>query len=201
MLNWFAILRRILKLYGVRSTRDLGMALGVPLKFGEEGSGEKEIPWLVLEMVVSDRGVSWDWLLTGRNTPSEPAGSDEEKGLRGEEEPLAIHPKPPVSKPTRAKMPRIETRELRRALLDGGGRSESMREYLPPPDKAVEEDIADLRSQARIQSELLSKAQPSETAGKQREDAVVQELEGIKAAMEAELRRVQDILKERQNGR
>lgn len=218
MLNWFAVLKRMLKLYGVRSTRELGMALGVPLKFGEDGSVEKEIPWLILEMVVQDKGITWDWLLTGRNAPTgSGATSEPGRATERDEEPLVKNPSQPPSKLTRVKMPRIETRELRRALLNGGSRAKPSARFTPtgadaeeypasPPldsaktetAKASEPSSADIRSQVRMQSEILSRSQPSETAGQDQADSVVQELEGIKSAMEAELRRVEKILREQQ---
>lgn len=194
------------------------MALGVPLKFGEEGA-EKELPWLVLEMVIADKGVSWDWLLTGRNTPAgSGAATPDGKGDK-EEEPLTKNPAPPISKLTRAKMPRIETRELRRALLNGGTRirpaaipdplstqpneapeTNAAESYNTQPDasESIEPDMANIRSQARIQSEILARTQPSDAANRKQEDAVVHELEEIKAAMQTELRRVEKILRERQ---
>ena len=110
MLNWMAIYRRILKLYGAKSQQDLGMALGVPVNFGKDGE-EPVIPWPILELVVSEKRVSWDWLLTGKGE----GGGDTVR-------------RPAAEQSGAASPPRLETRELERVLLnpeeDAGGDSE-----------------------------------------------------------------------------
>jgi hypothetical protein len=115
MLNWVDILRRILVLYKVRTQAELGMALGVHLNVGLEG-GSDVIPWPVLEKVVADKKVSWDWLLTGKGLEGGPEGTEAAKPPETQPE-----PKPAPVDNVRSRDPerplRIETRELARELL------------------------------------------------------------------------------------
>lgn len=199
MLNWVAILKRILKLYGLHSARELGMALGVPIRRGEGGQADEEIPWPILEMVVADKGVSWDWVLTGRNF--RPESADTKPILRqggggggdGDETPERRPSRQvtatPVPESAPVAPPRLETRELERTLLT----SESQR----------------LRAAARaaeIQPPAPTPAppppppvEPAEVVNERREQDVLLELQDIRESMRRELERVEKIMREQRN--
>ena len=121
MVNWVDVLRRVMMLYNVKTQQELGMAIGIPAHIGMEGSaGGRTIPWQILERVVEDRKVSWDWLLTGKEHSGEKqpewkdgAGDETEKtggGTPGKGTGEAELPLRPY--------PSQETRELERELLD-----------------------------------------------------------------------------------
>lgn len=189
MLNWLAILRRILKLYRVHSTRELGMALGIPLRIGEDGHADEPLPWPVLEMIVADRGVSWDWLLTGHHfLPAAESGKNATKTRKKknpdlDEDPI-VKKCPLPSRPSASakKPPRIETRELARTLLPSGevksadARPANGWEYASSPSAPPE---------------------PADAVNARREEEVIRELEDVKASMQKELARVEEILRKR----
>lgn len=184
MLNWVGIVRRMVKLYGVHSAQELGMALGIPFHFGEDGHGaDEEIPWMVLDMVVADKGVSWDWLLTGRNFSPEPQPPSRQLELEKDEAPIIQrgHTRKQAA-PIAVKTPHIETRQLARTLLTPGGdnTAESFSERMP-------ED--------RPKETWIIPPESAETANEKRDESVVRELEEIKASMQRELSRVDEILR------
>ncbi len=112
MINWVAVLRRMLKLYAVKTRGELGMALGIPLNFTLDGTGgESAIPWPVLEVVVAEKHVNWDWLLTGRGEQGAPRadGEEDDGGAARRAAERAAHA---------ASAPRFETRDLARVLLN-----------------------------------------------------------------------------------
>lgn len=198
MLNWVAVLKRILKLYGVRSTRDLGMALGVPVKLEDEGLGGQAIPWPILEIVTVDKGISWDWLLTGREFS--PGAKTEVRSADGKDEvPFMRKPSVTAAKPRAASMPRIETRELRRTLLDGSVKAVSSMSKIPPDEEPAAEPVGESIPQPVEEMPTFDILKPSDYVNREREEAVVRELEAIKASMQAELKRVEKILGERRD--
>lgn len=175
-MNWVAILKRILKLYGVRSTRELGMALGVPLRIGEDGHVDEALPWPVLELVIADKKVSWDWVLTGREAAGDAAG--------GGTKPTVVRRQTRTGgSQARKKPPRIETRELERTLLSGGGSGSRTVEWTE--DGGAEG--------------VVTPPETSDAANARREREVVRELEDIKASMQREMERVDELLR-RQGG-
>lgn len=147
MINWVAVLRRILRVYGVATQQELGMALGVPVSIHDDGGAhDMVIPWEILGMVVEDKAVSWDWLLTGREFTGE-RRDDDEPG----------HPiKPgPAPAPKRAigntesrtgQPPRLETRELARTLLAHDGATDQPDSPSKDADASACEDQAEARA-------------------------------------------------------
>lgn len=133
------------------------MAMGMPLRH-EDKSPNEPLPWLMLEMVVAEKKVSWDWLLTGRR----------HRGADGDDTALMERPAQPDPEPERARPPRIETRELTRALLSTTSEPPSLEE---PESTAAQHDTLEDNID------------------------VVRELESIKASMRKELERVEHILK------
>ncbi|MCD8140109.1 MAG: hypothetical protein LUE17_10100 [Planctomycetaceae bacterium] len=195
MLNWVAILRRILGLYHVKSQQELGMALGVPLA-ADGGLGEGEIPWLILARVVAEKGVSWDWLLTGREYGGQKQDDEHKQGTAGEKGPEA--PATPDNTASRAGAktpPRIETREFMRVMID------------PDKNRAPDDDIAagqreiDDRvqsgedSEARLESELLLDAEPEDEA------SLLDHLRDLKESMQREIDRVERLLREKRGSK
>lgn len=173
MLNWVAILRRILGLYNVRTQQDLGMALGVPLD-ADSLSG-REIPWPILERVVAEKGVTWDWLLTGRGESRDPCKLDDAAKARPDNTTSRATPKAP---------PRIETREFARVLLDGATPEQ-------PGQYEMSDSAGGENSEAMLEAELLPHDEPGDEAG------LLDRLKEIKDSMQKEIDRVDRILRER----
>lgn len=167
MLNWVAILRRILALYSVRSMQDLGMALGVPLE--ADSFADKPIPWPILERVVAEKNASWDWLLTGRSRGETASAADNETARPF---PNAKNPAPP----------RIETRELRRVLLDGEPRGE---------DEAALRDRTEIpENEAQLEAEMgLGKSRAPDVE-------LLTRLRKLRDSMQREVDRAERILRE-----
>lgn len=173
MIKWVEVLRRILRLYGVATQQEMGMALGVPVSIHAEGGAhDMVIPWEILAMVVGDKRVSWDWLLTGAEFRGE-RRDDDEPG----------HPIKPVP-PSGAKQainntesrngqpPRLETRELARTLLpqtDAPDRPEA------PPEEEPD---------------------PAREAPRESHAEMVRRLEELKASVQKEIENVERLLKE-----
>lgn len=121
MLHWVEVLHRILSLYKVRTQQELAMAMGVPVNFGMDGQSEESgIPWPILAIVVKEKNVSWDWLLTGREYQGRKHAAEEERSSAA----TAID----ASRTPSRNPPRIETRELARQLLPprGGSRGPTL---------------------------------------------------------------------------
>ena len=150
MLNWVDILRRILSLYKVRTQSELGMALGLTVNVGlDSDRGGRIIPWEILEKVVEEKKVSWDWLLTGAGSQEEavPTGEQQEEtspivgvGEAGGEEKTDVAAEPPLDNQRSRiahRLPRIETRELERRLLP----REGDRNVVPPELDAPPSDV------------------------------------------------------------
>lgn len=176
MINWVAVLRRVLQAYHVRTLQEFGMALGIPMR-PEDVGPDIPLPWTVLEIVVAEKRLSWDWLLTGKHFQAE--GGDDSGKAPGDEKPRKS------TAPTQASMranrpPRIETREFARALLDP-----HPNDYQPEP--------APLPA-------VFDPAPPRPPSPDETRDEVVRELEEIKASMQKELDRVETILRERRSG-
>ncbi len=189
MLNWVAILRRILGLYNVKSQQDLGMALGVPL--AADGSlGEGEIPWLILARVVAEKGVSWDWLLTGR----EYGGRKRDDGDAPPEAPQKpANPDNTTPRADAKSPPRIETREFMRVMIDGDkSRSAAVDEDVAAGQREIDDRVTSGEdSEARLESELLLDAEPEDEAG------LLDHLRELKASMQREIDRVERLLREK----
>lgn len=204
MLKWVEVLWRILKLYNVRSARELGMALGIPVRLEEHGAVE-EIPWEILELVVADKGVSWDWLLTGRDfCPIDPATKGD-KNAPGTPIIGNLGAKPIVrdsapSRPLaeeRVDPPRFETRELARTLLPGASDHRGNRHDTAPGEPAPEQFKP---PSVPVGSDIGRTWTPPQTAdevNEKRKEEVIRELEDLKASMERELTRVENILREK----
>lgn len=176
MLNWYAILRRVMSLYNVKTQQELGMALGAPMSLGMEDGAEPVIPWPILELVKGEKSVSWDWLLTGRDW----AGADGSGAANREERTRVLDSPaaagPPTGNAAAAKaglqrtLPRFQTRELARELL------------------ASEDAYGAERALAEMETAAASP------------DATVRELENIRAAMRQEVARVERIIQEKKRG-
>lgn len=165
MLNWMAVLRRILRLYNVKTLRELGMAMGIPMR-PEDSGPNVPTPWPVLEMVVAEKRVSWDWLLTGKESGGRPGDGDEEG-----------KPSVPASQPSQSPPPRLETRELARTLL--------------APRQDADEWGEDIEPEA---PEPSAPEPPSASRGDA--EAVIRELKELKTSIQKEMDRVDAILGE-----
>jgi transcriptional regulator with XRE-family HTH domain len=71
MLKWQEIIVRIYELYGVKTQISLAKCLGVTRslvsRWHLEDPDARRIPtWETMAKVVQDKGVTWDWLLEGR---------------------------------------------------------------------------------------------------------------------------------------
>ena len=188
MINWVAVLRRMLQLYNVKNQQDLGMALGVPLNFSIGGTGlDSAIPWPILELVVSEKRISWDWLLTGRGERDIcRVSSDTAEVRKAAEAQAGVQVVIP---------PRLETRELARVLLNP---SESQSTYVPlqtaaespaPLSSSDPASVPDINGDSESYAQdfhLPSGAEP-----------VVRRLESIKTRMEKEISRVEKLLEDR----
>lgn len=181
MLNWVAVVRRMMQLYRVRTLRDLGMAIGVPMR-PEDNGPDMPVPWRILELVVAEQRISWDWLLTGRHFRT-PGGETVAKSRKGDEDLPQQTAVPSLPPPQPIKPPRIETRELARTFLDRrtGDR------YTPPGLEPPPEP------------ESPPEPPPKPDAGAAK-DEVVRELEEIRTSIQKELERVETILRERGAG-
>lgn len=110
MIKWVEVLIRILKLYNVRTQQELGMALAMPVSVGIGDNLENDvIPWPILEKVVLEKKVSWDWLLTGAG---EPPAAGARVSSRRPPEMVDDETSREQNRP-----PRLETRKLERELL------------------------------------------------------------------------------------
>ncbi|MCD8349831.1 MAG: helix-turn-helix domain containing protein [Planctomycetaceae bacterium] len=191
MLNWVAILRRILGLYNVKSQQDLGMALGVPL--AADGSlGEGEIPWLILARVVAEKGVSWDWLLTGREFGGQKRNEGETSSKTTGVDPKPEHPD--NTSPRSGTAPqRIETREFMRVMIDGDkSHSVTSEEDVAAGQREIDDRVQSGEdSEARLESELLIEAEPEDEAG------LLDHLRKLKESMQQEIDRVERLLREK----
>lgn len=170
MINWIEVLRRIMNLYNVKTQQELGMALGVPVAIGMGDAPETTIPWPILELVVSEKKVSWDWLLAGvESKPAREAGKATAGKKSGGTAVRAPETGATTANAARARIPgmrpNIETRELERRLLA----QDSYREPESPSDAAPDD------------------------AG---EEAVIRELEEIRETMRREMDRVTKLLEE-----
>ncbi len=215
MLNWVAILRRLLNLYGVKTQQELGMAIGVPFHLKLEGDGEDDtIPWPILELVVSENNLSWDWLLTGKYYRGQP-GEKADDPKRDDAPPP--RPEEPAQ-PAGDKPPRIETRELARRLLnpdpsaDGAADATGQSGAAEPTQTAPAAPTTPTTpTRPAEEAEPTSRPQPVQlTPGTDAEleadlvgdsvedrDDVLRELESIRSAMQRELERVESILRDR----
>lgn len=179
MLNWFAILRRIMSLYNVKTQQELGMALGAPMHIGMEDKAGVVIPWPILEITVMEKKVSWDWLLTGKgpSPQSTPSGTVQTAEGNDQREPASggatgsIQANFAAAKsPAGAGMPpRFETRELERRLLA----KDAYRE----PEAETGMDV--------------------EGGGEPESDSVIRELEEVRETMRREMDRLERLLEER----
>lgn len=180
MINWVAVLRRMLQLYNVKSQQELGMALGIPLNFAIDGTGpESAVPWPILELVVSEKRVSWDWLLEGRG----------ERDICRRDTAAVAETRKAAESPAGGKVvipPRIETRELARVLLNPG---EPQSTYAPPPNSPEEAPASDAPSEPS--------PEPSSGSSRPGKDSVVRNLESIKTRMQKEIDRVEKLLEDR----
>lgn len=177
-MNWVEILKRIFSLYNVKTQAELGMALNLSVNIGMDGNpASAVIPWNVLERVVWEKNVSWDWLLTGKAFSG--SGSSNANFAK------ASPPPPPV----RSRVPRIETRELTRELLGGENisldQAVALSEEKPPEEAARPGD-----GMSEGDDEGDGKEQPPP-------DAAMRELRNIKDFMQKEVGRVDDLLNER----
>lgn len=182
MLNWVAVLRRILHLYNVNTQQDLGMALGVPVHIGVESHHDTTIPWHILELVVADKHVSWDWLMTGRHFREAGKPAEEDDGR--DEEPRTIPADKSVQQEPRAapdRPPSLETRELVRALLPHDHGEAGMMEENPETGELG----------------LASPAAASAPGASGSADPIAEELERIKTTLLDEIERVKKLLEER----
>ncbi len=146
MINWVAVLRRMLKLYNVKTQGELGMALGVPLNFTLDGTGaDSVIPWPILELVVSEKRIGWDWLLTGRG--------ERDVSRAAEDEPDAAAARRAAEHAADAHAsvaPRFETRDLARVLLNPSEPSAPA----PAPDPGAPSAPPPSSVKSRMQKEI-----------------------------------------------
>lgn len=167
MIKWVEVLKRILSLYHVHTQAELGMAIGIPVSVGMDGHTQSEvIPWDILEKVVRDKRVSWDWLLTGE----EISGGDK-NGAVGRTRSGAMSESAFVDAPDNEKArrpPRIETRELVRELLPpeegkGGFDAAGAETADVPPEengvspKALNRQLREIRSSLRQEIEKVDR--------------------------------------------
>lgn len=105
MPDWLAIVKRLFRLYNVKTQAELTMAMGMPVNFGTENPlGETGIPWKILEKTIHDHHVDWNWLMTGTGkAPAATAAVD------------AVSPNEETLPPNRH--PQYNTRDLQRTLL------------------------------------------------------------------------------------
>ena len=71
MLNWLEILSRIYELYGVKTQTSLAECLGITRslisRWRMKDENKRLTPtWETMTKIVKDKGVTWDWLLEGR---------------------------------------------------------------------------------------------------------------------------------------
>ena len=178
MLNWVAVLRRVLQAYHVKTLQELGMSLGIPMR-SEDISPDIPLPWTVLEIVVAEKRLSWDWLLTGKHFQAAGGESSGPGPGTGDEKPRKSAAPTQVSA-RKNRPPRIETREFARTLLD-----RHPNDYQPPEPEPL-----------TVFEPVLPPPPPPKEASR---DEVVRELEEIKASMQRELEQVETILRERRS--
>ncbi len=178
MINWIAVLRRMLQLYNVKTQQELGMALGVPLSFTLDGSPGSAIPWPILELVVSEKRVSWDWLLTGKG---------ERDVSRAAPETAAAARKAATSAAdSRDAAPRFETRDLARVLLTP---QESQTPYTPPPEPDAPAIMA-------VAPEAVSGMDADIDAGIPNPESSPPRPSSIKSRLQKEIARVESFLED-----
>lgn len=75
-LNWRRIYERIFSVFPAKTQKELGEALGVSQDLISNWKTGKAIPtWQILEKVVTDKHVTWQWLLTGKDTSLRDGGT------------------------------------------------------------------------------------------------------------------------------
>ena len=75
-LNWKRIYERIFSVYPSKTQEELGKALGVSQDLVSNWKTGKAIPtWHVLEKIVTEKHVTWQWLLTGKQTALREGGT------------------------------------------------------------------------------------------------------------------------------
>lgn len=149
MLKWVEILKRVLDAYSVRTQDELGMALGAPVRIGIGDNAKNDvIPWPILERVVLEKGVSWDWLLTGAEH-GETGGAKGAHAAAGAADPAVPQPQVPTPAADAAgpRPPVIETREFTRELLGPGPESRENDAPCPPQSEAMVRELRDIREQ------------------------------------------------------
>lgn len=61
-----AVIKRLFKLYSVRTMKELGDALGLGRGAVSNWNVRQSIPFEVLIKIQQEKGVSWDWLIDGK---------------------------------------------------------------------------------------------------------------------------------------
>lgn len=61
-----AVIERLFKLYSVRTMKELGDALGLGRGAVSNWNVRQSIPFEVLLKIQQEKGVSWDWLIDGK---------------------------------------------------------------------------------------------------------------------------------------
>lgn len=181
MLDWVDVLRRILHLYNVKTQQELGMALGVPVRVGLDGdAGEATVPWQIMELVVHNKRVSWDWLLTGRQFQADGRSEEKDDVAKRESPPAQPQNADGQENPTATsdRMRYADTRELARDLL-------------PSDDHAVGADGRLGLGPAESGAEL--EFVPADD-GEAETDSAVRELERLRDAMRREVERLDRLL-------
>ncbi|MCC8180038.1 MAG: hypothetical protein LIP23_03890 [Planctomycetes bacterium] len=206
MIDWVDVLRRLMVVYNVHTQNELSMAMGVQVKVGlVQDIMATGIPWRILERAVEDKKVSWNWLLAGKESMPNDGAQCDAKSVPGRLGCNAKRAEPPANAKTdgdknnqparkatagedafdqemqqaRNAPPRIETRELERQLLDNEPEQ---------PDENVNNSQTPANSPGQAGSSSNQTNQP---------DTVVRELKEIKAKMQREIEKVDELLDKR----
>ncbi len=156
------------------------MAMGMPVEMGTSGPIETTgIPWIVLEKAVSEKCLSWDWLMTGdgdgpEETPAEP--QEEENDIS-------------------SSMPRYQTRELERELIDPEEEEARQQQPQPQPTQTPPQPQSPPPPQrpARNRTKAPRQRQPA-ASGNAQTDSVMHNLRSLRQSMQQEMKKLDAIL-------
>ncbi len=180
MLDWVDVVRRLLCAYNVKTQAELSMAMGMPVEMGANGPIETTgIPWIVLEKAVSEKCLSWDWLMTGDGD-----GPEESPSATQEEE-----------NNISSSMPRYQTRELARELIDP--EEEAQWEQQSQPTQAAPPPPSQAPTQRPAQTRKKTQSQPQPAAsGSAQADSVMRNLRCLRKSVQQELNKLDTILEQ-----
>lgn len=113
MVDWVEVYKRLLQVYNVRTQAQLGMAMGVPGSIAGEDVEQTGISWKILDLAVTQKELSWDWLLVGKGESPQPAPDPDAEATDAQQ-----NTQTEADTAANARPLHMETRELARELLD-----------------------------------------------------------------------------------